>query len=78
MNLFAKAKIYQTKAIANAAKANFIAVQGPEILSKYVGDSEEAIRKVFQRAKLSAPCIIFFDQFDALVPKRQDQGNQVM
>lgn len=66
------------KAIANAAKANFIAVQGPEILSKYVGDSEEAIRRIFQRAKLSVPCIIFFDEFDALVPKRQDQGNQVM
>ena len=66
------------KAIANAAKANFIAVKGPEMLSKYVGDSEEAIRRVFQRAKLSSPCIIFFDEFDGLAPKRQDQGNQVM
>jgi ribosome biogenesis ATPase len=70
-------KTMLAKAIANAAKANFITVKGPELLSKYVGESEESVRKVFQRAKVSAPCIIFFDEFDALAPKRQDQGNQV-
>lgn len=70
-------KTMLAKAIANAAKASFITVKGPELLSKYVGESEESVRKVFQRAKASAPCIIFFDEFDALAPKRQDQGNQV-
>lgn len=49
------------KAIANEANANFITVKGPELLTKYVGESEEAVRKVFERARMSAPCIIFFD-----------------
>ena len=47
------------------------------MLTKYVGESEEAVRKVFERARSSAPSVIFFDEFDALAPKRQDAGNQV-
>ena len=54
-------KTMLAKAIANEAKANFIIVKGPELLNKYVGESEEAVRKVFERARNSSPCIIFFD-----------------
>jgi ribosome biogenesis ATPase len=49
---------------------NFISVKGPELLSMYVGESERAVRTVFQRAHDSAPCVIFFDELDALVPTR--------
>lgn len=62
------------KAAANASGANFIAV-GPELLNKYVGESERAVRLVFQRALSSAPCIIFFDELDALVPRRSAEGS---
>lgn len=65
------------KGIANEANVNFITVKGPELLTKYVGESEEAVRKVFERARSCAPSVIFFDEFDALAPKRQDSGNQV-
>lgn len=70
-------KTLLAKATANASHANFIAVKGPELLNKYVGESERAVRSVFQRAKLSAPCIIFFDELDALCPKRGNDGNNV-
>ena len=70
-------KTLQAKAIANAANANFISVKGPELLNKYVGESERAIRSLFQRAKECSPCLIFFDEFDALCPKRGSDGNQV-
>jgi ribosome biogenesis ATPase len=63
-------KTLVAKAIANECRANFISVKGPELLDKYVGESERAIRQVFQRAKASAPCIVFFDELDALAPKR--------
>jgi ribosome biogenesis ATPase len=63
-------KTLVAKAIANECRANFISVKGPELLDKYVGESERAIRQVFQRAKASAPCIVFFDEVDALAPKR--------
>ena len=49
------------KAIANAVNANFILVNGPELLNKYVGESEQAVREVFGRAQRASPCIIFFD-----------------
>lgn len=65
------------KAIANAVRANFIIVKGPQLLNKYVGESEQAVREVFGRAQRASPCVIFFDEFDALAPKRSDQGNQV-
>ena len=58
------------KAVANESGANFISVKGPELLSMYVGESERHIRDVFRRAKQVAPCIIFFDEIDALVPRR--------
>lgn len=68
-------KTLVAKAVANESLANFISIKGPELLDKYVGESERAVRQVFQRARASAPCIIFFDELDALCPKRgQDSG----
>mgnify|MGYP001598008600 CR=1 FL=1 len=58
------------KAAARESGVNFISVKGPALLSKYIGDSEKAVREVFKKAKMSSPCIIFFDELDALVPKR--------
>ncbi|KAM3571835.1 hypothetical protein VYU27_006133 [Nannochloropsis oceanica] len=63
-------KTLLAKAIANESNANFISIKGPELLDKYVGESERAVRQVFTRARASAPCIIFFDELDALCPKR--------
>ncbi|VUG17387.1 RIX7 [Brettanomyces bruxellensis] len=63
-------KTLLAKAVANESKANFISVKGPELLNKFVGESERAVRKVFSRARASVPCIIFFDELDALVPRR--------
>lgn len=58
------------KALASQGNLNFISIKGPELLSKYVGDSERAVRELFSRARQVAPCIIFLDEVDALVPKR--------
>lgn len=58
------------KAIANEAGANFITVNGPEVASKWLGESERAIRQIFKRAKQMAPCIIFFDEIDSIAPIR--------
>ena len=58
------------KTVASTTQSNFISIKGPELLSKWVGESEKGIRKVFQKAKQVAPCIIFFDEIDSLVPKR--------
>ena len=63
-------KTLVAKAIANEAGINFISVKGPELLNMYVGESERAVRGVFQRAKNSAPCVIFFDEVDSLCPRR--------
>lgn len=63
-------KTLLAKAIANECNANFISVKGPEIFSKWVGESEEAIRHIFRVARQVSPTIIFFDQLDALAPKR--------
>ena len=57
-------------AVANESKAAFISVKGPELLNKYVGESERAVRQLFFRARSSIPCVIFFDELDALVPRR--------
>ena len=65
-------KTLLAKAVANESRANFISVKGPELLNKYVGESERAVRQVFVRARSSIPCVIFFDELDALVPKRDD------
>ncbi|XP_068842139.1 nuclear valosin-containing protein-like isoform X4 [Capricornis sumatraensis] len=63
-------KTLLAKAVANESGLNFISVKGPELLNMYVGESERAVRQVFQRAKNSAPCVIFFDEVDALCPRR--------
>jgi transitional endoplasmic reticulum ATPase len=58
------------KAVANESNANFISVKGPEILSKWVGESEKAIREIFKKARQAAPCIIFFDEIDSVASVR--------
>ncbi len=63
-------KTLLAKAVANESEANFISVKGPELLSKWVGESEKGVRAVFHRARQAAPSIIFFDEIDSLVPKR--------
>jgi len=63
-------KTLLAKAVANESEANFILVRGPELLNKFVGESEKGVRKVFERARQSAPTIIFFDEIDSLTPKR--------
>ena len=63
-------KTLLAKAIANESKVNFISVKGPALLSKYVGESEEAVRDVFRKARQASPCIIFFDEIDSLIPAR--------
>ncbi|KAH7322253.1 P-loop containing nucleoside triphosphate hydrolase protein [Rhizoctonia solani] len=65
-------KTLLAKAVAGESGANFISVKGPELLNKYVGESERAVRQVFTRARASAPCVVFFDELDALVPRRDD------
>ncbi|WP_435070244.1 AAA family ATPase [Haloplanus sp. C73] len=62
------------KAVANEVDATFISVSGPEIVSKYKGDSEERLRAVFERARDEAPAIVFFDEIDSVAPKREDGG----
>ena len=58
------------KAVANESGANFICINGPEIASKWMGETEKAIRQIFKRAKQMSPCIIFFDEIDSIAPKR--------
>ncbi len=71
-------KTLLAKAIANQSGVNFISVKGAELLSKYVGESENAIREVFRKAKQVAPCIVFFDEIDALAPRRAEtEGTRV-
>lgn len=67
------------RALANESKLNFIAVKGPELLSKWVGESEKAIAKIFQKARQAAPSIVFFDEVDAIAGQRGDSdGTSVM
>ena len=63
-------KTLLAKAVANESEANFISIKGPEVLSKWVGESEKAVREVFRKARMAAPAVIFFDEIDALVPRR--------
>ncbi len=67
-------KTLLAKAVANESKVNFISVKGPALLSKYVGESEKGVREVFTKARQAAPCIVFFDEIDALVPVRSGGG----
>lgn len=63
------------KAVANECGANFIGIKGPQLLNKYVGEAERAVRQLFARAATSAPCVIFFDELDALCPRRASDGD---
>jgi len=65
------------RAVANEVDATFITVDGPEIMSKYKGESEERLRDVFERASEEAPAIIFFDEIDSIAGKRDDGGGDV-
>lgn len=67
-------KTLLAKAVAHESGVNFIAVKGPELLSKWVGESEKGIREVFKKARQAAPCIVFLDEIDALAPSRGAGG----
>ncbi len=67
-------KTMLAKAVATESQANFISVKGPEFLSKWVGESEKAVRETFRKAKQSAPCIVFFDEIDSIAPARGNGG----
>ena len=66
------------KAVATQSEANFVSVRGPELLSKWVGESERGIRQIFKRARQSAPCVIFFDEIDSIAPIRGARGETVV
>lgn len=68
-------KTLLAKAVATEFKIAFLSVKGPELLNKYVGQSEENLRKVFERAKQASPCVIFFDEIDSLAPNRGRNGD---
>jgi ribosome biogenesis ATPase len=68
-------KTLLAKATANDARANFISIKGPELLNKFVGESERAVRTVFARARAAAPCVLFFDELDSLAPRRGAAGD---
>jgi len=63
-------KTLVAKAVANESEVNFISIKGPELVSKFVGESERGIREVFRKAKQASPCILFFDELDSVVPRR--------
>ena len=65
-----KGKTLAAKAIATESEANFISVKGPELISKWIGESEQGIREIFRRARQASPCIIFFDEIDSIAPIR--------
>ncbi|HIM33166.1 MAG TPA: AAA family ATPase [Candidatus Poseidoniales archaeon] len=68
-------KTLLAKAIATESEANFIAIKGPEVMSKWVGESEKRLREVFRKAKQVAPCIVFLDELDSLAPPRGGGGD---
>lgn len=71
-------KTLVAKALARETDSNFISIKGPELLSKWVGESEKGIREIFRKARQAAPCVIFFDEIDSLAPKRgSDMGTHV-
>jgi len=70
-------KTLLAKAVANEANAHFITINGPEIMSKYYGESEERLREVFKEAEENAPAIIFIDEIDAIAPKREETHGEV-
>jgi transitional endoplasmic reticulum ATPase len=70
-------KTLLAKAAATQSNANFISVKGPELMGRYVGESEKAVREVFRKARHAAPCVIFFDEIDALLPHRGSDSSVV-
>ncbi len=69
-------KTLVAKAVANESELNFISIKGPELLSKWIGESEKGIREIFRKARQAAPCIVFFDEIDAIAPIRgRDSGD---
>jgi len=70
-------KTLLAKAVANESDANFISISGPELVSKFVGESEEKLRMIFKEANEKAPSIIFMDEIDAIAPKREEATNEV-
>lgn len=70
-------KTLLAKAVANESDANFISISGPELVSKFVGESEEKLREIFKNANEKAPTIIFMDEIDAIAPKREESTNEV-
>jgi len=67
-------KTLLAKAVATESEANFISIKGPELLSKWIGESERGIREVFRKARQASPCVIFFDEIDAIAPMRGTEG----
>src|SRR3990172_2519247 len=63
------------KAVAKMTESNFISIKGPELLSKWVGESEKGVREIFRKARQVAPCIVFLDEVDALIPRRGDSSD---
>jgi transitional endoplasmic reticulum ATPase len=63
-------KTLLAKAVATTSESNFISVKGPELLSKWVGESEKGVREIFRKARQAAPCVVFFDELDAIAPRR--------
>ena len=71
-------KTLLAKAVATESEANFISVRGPELLSKWVGESERGIREIFRRARQGAPCVVFFDEIDSIAPTRGMGGDSMV
>ena len=71
-------KTLLAKAVATESEANFISVRGPELLSKWVGESERGIREIFRRARQASPCVVFFDEIDSIVPTRGMGGDSMV
>ncbi|HEV2876815.1 MAG TPA: CDC48 family AAA ATPase, partial [Nitrososphaeraceae archaeon] len=67
-------KTLLAKAVATESEANFISVKGPELLSKWVGESEKGIREIFRKARQASPCVVFFDEIDSIAPIRGMEG----
>jgi len=71
-------KTYLAKALASESGVNFISVKGPQILSRYIGESEKGVRELFRMAKQASPCILFLDEIDSLTPRRTGDGSGVI
>jgi SpoVK/Ycf46/Vps4 family AAA+-type ATPase len=65
-------KTLLASAVAKECGLNFISIKGPELLNKYIGASEKSVRDIFERASAAKPCVLFFDEFDSIAPKRSE------